>query len=126
MAIESFEILTKVGTGHRKTVVSIDWQGITQDEMMVLARATLVRDFQERLKQNPAHESAHIIARQQVFYKQQKEKEYTIPESWKSGTDKPEKVKKAAKVESNPMEWLDQLISGMSPQQRREFLESIK
>lgn len=38
----TLDILTKGDRGHRKTVLTIDWEGITQDQLILLARARIV------------------------------------------------------------------------------------
>lgn len=120
--LESFKILTRIGQGHHETDVTIDWTGITEEELKVLARATLVRDLQIHLQTGDYMEFATIIARQQVFYKQSQgpKKEYKIPDSWRSGSDKPEpqaKKKKLAQSES-----LLQALLLLTPEERKALL----
>lgn len=46
---DSFRILTKRGSGHRETEVTIDWDGITPEQLKLLARNAIVHDLQARI-----------------------------------------------------------------------------
>ena len=47
--MDSFKILTKKGSGHRETEVTIDWTGITEDQLKLLAGNALIHDLQARI-----------------------------------------------------------------------------
>lgn len=69
--IEPIRILTqrRKGEAHHETLLTIDWDKITDEELKLLARNALIHDFQARLvkSEGPMPEKATIIAREQVY-----------------------------------------------------------
>lgn len=69
---ESFPILTRNadGRGHVKTKVTIDWEGISVDQLRILARNSLIHDLQVRIRdkviKGPDAQSVYIVARNEV------------------------------------------------------------
>lgn len=51
---QTFKILTrkKEGQSHRETEVTIDWTGISREDLMILAKNALVQDLQARIQKN--------------------------------------------------------------------------
>lgn len=116
MDTEVFTILTRVGQGHRETTINIDWSGISIEELKVLARATLVRDLQDRMRAGEFSSAVRIIAKQQVFYKQAQEQKREWPKAWTSGTDKPVRQKRPT---ADP---LLELLKLLTPEEQRALL----
>ena len=46
---DTFKILTKKGSGHRETEVTLDWTGVTEEQLKLLARNALIHDLQARI-----------------------------------------------------------------------------
>lgn len=48
----TFKILTKkkAGQSHRETEVTIDWHGISVDDLKILAKNAIVQDLQARIR----------------------------------------------------------------------------
>lgn len=48
----TFKILTKKkeGQSHRETEVTIDWRGISEDDLKILAKSAIVRDLQAKIQ----------------------------------------------------------------------------
>lgn len=116
MDTEVFTILTRVGQGHRETTISIDWNGISIEELKVLARATLVKGLQDRMRAGEFSDTVRIIARQQVFYKQAQGQKREWPKAWTSGTDKPVKQKRS------PDDPLLKLLQLLTPEEQLALL----
>jgi hypothetical protein len=68
MTRDSFRILTKVGNSHRESEVFINWDGITEAELKILATAALKHNIQAMLKKHwePGDESIFINAKDAV------------------------------------------------------------
>jgi len=67
----TFKILTrkKEGQSHRETEVTIDWNGISREDLMVLAKNALVQDLQARIQKNMFNhfpEKVTIVAKDMV------------------------------------------------------------
>lgn len=47
-----FKILTRKreGQSHRETLVTIDWTGVSKEDLMILAKNALVQDLQARIQ----------------------------------------------------------------------------
>jgi hypothetical protein len=65
---EPFKILTqrKKGESHRETLVTIDWDGVSEDQLRTLARRALVYNFQCSIKKDPTGpfpETVTLVAR---------------------------------------------------------------
>jgi hypothetical protein len=52
---DKFKILTrrKKGESHRETEVTIDWDGVTESQLRILARRALVYNFQCSIQKDP-------------------------------------------------------------------------
>ena len=102
---ESFEILTrkKTGQSHRKTLVTIDWTGITEQELKFLAKQLLVYDLQARIQNGNFEgfpQEITINAVDEVHIEKVCMKRYEVPASWKDGDDKKKtKVEKLTPLE---------------------------
>ena len=82
--VEPFHILTcrRKGESHHETALTIDWTGITDNELKILARNALIHDFQARCvrdKKNPVPERATIIAKNMVHQPPVALLKYTAP-----------------------------------------------
>lgn len=81
------------GKPHHETLLTIDWTGITEADLLMLAANALVRDAQMVLRGGPIPEEytvmakAHCHAPLPVNWK-------GVPQAWKEGTDKPGKKEK--------------------------------
>lgn len=111
-----FEIFTQKekGQSHRKTKVRIDWSGITQEQMMVLARNLIIYEIQTRIKKgyfHPFPEQVVINATDFVHQEMICNQQLSVPESWKSGTDKPKKM--ASRQDT--VDTLQKMLSKLSP-----------
>lgn len=65
---EPFKILTqrKKGESHRETLVTIDWDGVSEGQLRTLARRALVYNFQCSIKKDPTGpfpETVTLVAR---------------------------------------------------------------
>lgn len=106
----TFKILTqkKEGQSHRETEVTIDWTGITREDLMVLAKNALVQDLQARIQKNMFNhfpEKHTIIARDMVH-----------KESVALWAYRPAPVKIPA--------GLERLLEGLDPETIRKLLAS--
>ena len=55
------------GAAHAETKITIDWEGITHDELVILARRALIYQFQIGVQKDlipGVPEAAHFIARE--------------------------------------------------------------
>lgn len=66
----TFNVLTRrdCAAGHENTELTIDWTGITEQELYKLAQNALVHDFQARMvkEKRALPEKYTIVAKQQV------------------------------------------------------------
>lgn len=67
-----FKILTRrrEGQSHRETKVTIDWAGISREDLMTLAKNALVNDLQARIQKStgPFPEEVTLVARELVHH----------------------------------------------------------
>lgn len=108
---ERFEILTrkKEGQSHRKTMVTIDWSGITERQLKLLAKQLLVYDLQARIQRGdfenfPAEIT--IVAKEEIHEEKVCLQKFTVPESWNGGSDS----SRARAEKLTPMEEVAQML----------------
>jgi hypothetical protein len=68
-----FKILTKKreGQSHRETLVTIDWSGISKEDLMILAKNALVQDLQARIqKEFQQFPTEYMIIAKDVVHKE--------------------------------------------------------
>ena len=68
-----FKILTRrrEGQSHRETQVTIDWTGISKEDLMILAKNALVQDLQARIqKEFQQFPSEYVIIAKDVVHKE--------------------------------------------------------
>lgn len=111
MITEPFRILTqrdKKGA-HAETLVTIDWTGITQEELYSLARMALIHDMQARFvkDKSPIPEKLTIYAATQVHKPSPAMVKYCPPEP---------------KLKKETMD-LEKLLEKLSPEELRILLE---
>jgi hypothetical protein len=111
--IEPIRILTqrRKGEAHAETLVTIDWTGITQEELYSLARNALIHDMQARFVKDmaPIPEKHTILACVQVHKPSPAMVKYTPP---------PPKPTKMAPG-------LDELLANLSQEEIEILLGSI-
>lgn len=117
MDIESFTILTSRGKGkaHVETKVVIDWNGITVEQLHVLARNSLIHDLQLRIREEKLKgemaQSAILIAKDEVYEPN--------PARLKLMPPRP-KAEKEALLEDK----MTELLKMLSPEELKTLLES--
>lgn len=106
MERQTFKILTrkKEGQSHRETEVTIDWTGISHEDLVILAKNSLVQDLQARIQKGmfDTFPETHLIVA----------KSYVHRESAALMDYKP-KIKIPA--------GLERLLEGLSQEQLREL-----
>lgn len=117
------KVLTRFnrGRGHRELGIVIDWDGITQEQLKFMAQQLIVHNLRAELFHADGEfpEEVFVQARMAAAEQQPCNRKYDIPESWKSGTDKPAKVQKAAKTPPNLLD----LLSGLSKEELAALLK---
>ncbi len=80
---DQFKILTqrRRESAHHETEVTIDWTGITERELYILARTALIHDLQARMVKQPGSmpEKVKIIAAAEVHHPSPALLKYTPP-----------------------------------------------
>lgn len=100
--------------GHEETVVHVNWAGLTDDDIKLIAAFHVRSRFMEQLRryERQLPESVEVYAKDFLHLEPVQDKKYAIPDSWKSGTDKPEPVRKAKKKPS-----LEDMLAGLSKEE---------
>lgn len=114
-------IQPKPGAAHVEIVVHIDWDEISPEDIKFLASQLLIHNLEAKIKSgfygSMIPQVFTINAAWEVHRHQVEPKDYCIPESWKSGLDKPEKV-----VEKKAKPSLEELLAALSPAERAALL----
>ena len=117
----SIRILTQKnkGANHHETALTIHWDNISVEQLKCMAAHLVVQKVQQELKSqdDPIPEELSVAA---VMYWREfqpaEQREFQIPESWKSGSDKPEGKQK----EKKPT--LEDLLQALSPEELAALL----
>lgn len=99
--------------GHESVLVLIDWSGVSDKDLRMLAAHYVVnraahdlKDYEERLPESVEYRAADFVHTEPLV-----QKDYVIPKSWTA----PAKKSKARKE-------LEELLEGLSPEERRILL----
>jgi hypothetical protein len=110
------------GGAHHEVSVCIDWTGITEAQLQFLAAQLLYHDLQARIQKGGYHgvpEFVTIVARDMVHEEPVCRQKYNVPESWKSGEDKP---KPKEKVTASKRTSLETLLKSLSADELKTLL----
>ena len=112
-------------SAHREVEVDIIWDDISQEDIKFLAQQCIIHHLQAKVRAGfyDGEEFPKFItirAEWEVHRDVVGVKDYVIPESWKSGEDKPQRVKKE-KEKASPT--LEELLSALSPQEIAALLK---
>jgi hypothetical protein len=90
-------------------MVTIDWTGITEHQLKLLAKQLLVHDLQAKIQKGDFENfptEITIVAVEEVHEAKVCLQKFTVPESWKGGSDS-----SRARVEKlTPMEEITQML----------------
>lgn len=116
----------KPHSAHREVEVDILWDDISAEDIKFLAQQCIIHHLQARIRAGfydgeAFPEFITIRAEWEVHRNVVGVKDYVIPESWKSGEDKPQRVKKEKVEKRKPS--LEELLSVLSPQEIAALLK---
>lgn len=117
----SIRILTQKhkGASHHETVLTIHWDNISIEQLKCMAAHLLVQKVQQELKQQALEIPEELSVAAVMYWREfqpAEHREFQIPESWKSGSDKPERKQK----EKKPT--LEELLRALSPEELAALL----
>lgn len=129
MTHESFRILTKVGNSHRESEVFINWEGISEADLKILATAAIKHNIQAMLRKQwqPGDEKIFVNAKD-VVNKGEGSRFNDLSFLAKldrTPEDQFKPVKNAliqARAADDAMSDLNKLLAGMTPEQKRAIL----
>ena len=100
------------GLSHQPTEVCIDWMGMDQETLMVLARSAIIHALQCGWKRSldPIPEKVEVLA---VDFVRGQLHEVLI--------DRPPLPRARPQIN-----WLDKLIEGLSPEQKAQYLRELQ
>ena len=119
-------VQTRPNSAHREVEVDIIWDNISQEDIKFLAQQCIIHHLQAKIRAGfyNGEEFPKFItvrAEWEVHRDVVGVKDYVIPESWKSGEDKPQRVKKEKVEKKKPS--LEELLSVLSPQEIAALLK---
>jgi len=114
--IDVLNILTcrSKGQGHQKTVLTIDWSGISEEQLRVLARSAIIHSLQHLYRQ-PLHSvpEEHVV----------KAVDFVKGELHEVLIDRPKPVRQQLKGAMETK--LEQMLAALSPQEREQLLGEL-
>lgn len=108
----------KHGQAHKEVLVDINWDDVSAEDIKFLAQQLLIHNLQAKIKAGFYDEIPEIItirAEWEVHRDCVGMKDYKIPDSWRSGEDKP-------KVVVEKLSKLEQMLAALSPEDREKLL----
>lgn len=115
----TFKILTKKreGQSHRETEVTIDWNGVSLDDLKILAKSAIVRDLQAKIQAgvfDTFPEKVEVVARELIKHDGPAEWEYQQPSKARQYETPSPQVSKAVRQ-------LDELLKTLSQDELRRL-----
>lgn len=112
-------------SAHQDVEVSINWNDISAEDIQFLAQQCIIHHLQAKIRAGfyvgRVPDFIEVNAAWEVHRDVVGVKDYVIPESWKSGKDKPQRVKKEKEKKAPPT--LEELLSALSPQEIAALLK---
>ena len=107
-------------SGHDETVVHVEWDGLTDEDIKVLASFYIINCVEQQLKTNTTRLPEQVVVNGRDYLHREVivEKKVKVPDSWKSGEDKPARGK--AVKERQPT--LLELLKALTPEERKTLL----
>lgn len=111
----TFKILTKKNSGHRETEVTINWNGVSVEDLKILAKSAIIRDLQAKIQAgvfDTFPEKVEVVAKNLIHHDSPAEWEYREPPKKPQG----EKEKSPANKD------LEKLLKKLSPAELRALM----
>lgn len=125
MTRASFRILTKVGNSHRESEVFINWEGISEADLKILATAAIKHNIQAMLRKQwqSGDEKIFVTAKDAVNNPQASR--FTDLDFLNKLDRTPEDRMERKPGSKSVVDPITALLDGMSPEQKKEILAML-